>query len=95
MVTNAFIDGLARELRFPSLAASNMARKIQLLLSELLADGRTRASASRAIVSLAMEAHRRAMTLNGRDDRRGLAKRLKVSANQACEQWNPDGRLLH
>lgn len=58
-VTNSIIDGLARELGFLPLQASNKVRKIQLMLAELLADGRSRATASKAIVTLTMEGHHR------------------------------------
>jgi hypothetical protein len=58
-VTNSIIDGLARQLGFPPLAASNKTRKIQILLTELLADGRSRITASKAIASLTMGAHHR------------------------------------
>lgn len=58
-VTNSIIDGLARELGFRPLQASNKVRKIQLMLAELLADGRSRATASKAIVTLTMEGHHR------------------------------------
>ncbi len=58
-VTNSIIDGLARELGFRPLQASNKVRKIHLMLAELLADGRSRATASKAIVTLTMEGHHR------------------------------------
>lgn len=58
-VTNSSIDGLARDLGFRSLSASNKTRRIQMLLTELLTDGRSRPTASKAIASLTMDAHHR------------------------------------
>lgn len=58
-VTNGFIDRLAAELGFRRLDASNKVKKIQMLVSELLADGRSRPTAARAIGALVVEAHHR------------------------------------
>lgn len=61
-VTNSIIDSLARQLGFDVLGASNKARKIHLLLTELLADGRLKNKVSSAIASLTLQAHHRTVT---------------------------------
>jgi hypothetical protein len=63
-VTNAIIDDLAKELGFKPLQASNKTKKIQLMLGELLADARSRPTATKAVHSLTMEAHHRTVAGN-------------------------------
>jgi hypothetical protein len=63
-VTNGIIDGLAKELGFRPLQASNKTKKIQLMLGELLADARSRPTATKAVHTLTMEAHHRTVAGN-------------------------------
>ena len=63
-VTNGIIDGLAQELGFYPLQASNKPMKIRLLLAELVSDGRARSTATKAVNTLTMEAHHRTVAGN-------------------------------
>lgn len=80
-VTNGMIDGLAKELGFRPLRASNKTKKIQLLLADLLSDGRARPTATRAIYTLTMEAHHRTVAGNASmttDDAEAIVAEMRV-----------------
>lgn len=63
-LSNGIIDSLAKELCSRPPRASNRTKKLQLMLAELLSDGRARTTATRAIYTLTMEAHHRTVAGN-------------------------------
>lgn len=88
LVTNSAINDLAKQLGFGRTIAGNKTKKVQILLNNLLSDGRSRSTATLAISTLALEGHHRtlggtaAMTIEDAD---GIVAAMKELGLQTGE----------